>query len=75
MNADRWDPEMRAARQAMDEAAAQLPPVLLAEPFDVARAINEHLTMMTGQGGSQKIGLHRRHDCGSTDNGQGATHH
>ncbi|MCW3475178.1 alpha/beta hydrolase [Limobrevibacterium gyesilva] len=51
MRHDRWDPEMRAARQAMDDAAARLPPVLMTEPFGPSRAINERLAMMWGQGG------------------------
>ncbi len=53
MSDDRWDPEMRAARQAMDEEAAKFPPVSLDPPFGPSRAINEHLAMMWGQGGPE----------------------
>ncbi len=53
MSDDRWDPEMRAARQAMDEEAAKFPPVLLTPPFGASRAVNEHLAMMWGQGGPE----------------------
>jgi acetyl esterase len=48
---DRWDPEMRAARQKQDEAAAKLPPVLLTEPLGPHRAVSEQLAMMWGEGG------------------------
>ena len=52
MNDDpRWDPEMRAARQAMDAAAAQFPPVQLAEPLDQHRAVNDALQMSWARGG------------------------
>ena len=47
----RWDPEMRAARQAMDAAAAQFPPVQLAEPLDQHRAVNDALQMRWARGG------------------------
>lgn len=47
----RWDPEMREARRAMDAAAAAHPPVLLEEPIDAHRAVNETLTLMWAQGG------------------------
>jgi len=51
MNQDRWDPEMRAARQRMDAEAAKLPPVTLTEPLGPSRAINEQLAMLFGHGG------------------------
>ena len=47
----RWDPEMRAAKQAMDAAAAQFPPVQLAEPLDRQRAVSEALQMAWARGG------------------------
>lgn len=47
----RWDPEMRAARQAMDAAAAQFPPVQLAEPLDQHQAVNDALQMRWVRGG------------------------
>ena len=47
----RWDPEMRAAKQAMDAAAAQFPPVQLAEPLDQHRAVNEALQLAWARGG------------------------
>lgn len=50
-NDPRWDPEMRAAKQAMDAAAAQFPPVQLAEPLDQHRAVNEALQMAWARGG------------------------
>ena len=48
---DRWDPEMRAAREAMDAAAAKLPPVVLTPPFGSSRMVNEQLAMLYGHGG------------------------
>lgn len=47
----RWDPEMRAARQAMEAAAARFPPVQLAEPIDQHRAVNEALQAAAARGG------------------------
>ncbi len=47
----RWDPEMRAAKQAMDAAAAQFPPVQLAEPLDQHRAVHEALQLAWARGG------------------------
>ena len=47
----RWDPEMRAAKQAMDSAAAQFPPVQLAEPLDQHRAVSDALQMTWARGG------------------------
>lgn len=51
MSQNRWDPEMRAARQRMDAEAARLPPITLAEPFDASRAVNAQLAMLWGSGG------------------------
>ncbi len=53
MSGDRWDPEMRAAREAMDMEAAKFPPVLPQPPFGPARVISEHLAMMWGRGGPE----------------------
>jgi acetyl esterase len=47
----RWDPEMRAARQAMDAEAAKFPPVQLVEPLDRQRAVNDALQMVWARGG------------------------
>jgi acetyl esterase len=47
----RWDPEMRAARQAMDAAAAKFPPVEVVEPLDPQRAVNDRLAMAAARGG------------------------
>lgn len=53
MSDDRWDPEMRAAREAMDIEAAKYPPIALQPPFTQSRILNEHLAMMWGQGGPE----------------------
>ena len=53
MSGDRWDPEMRAAREAMDAEAARYPAVTMTPPFGPSRAINEQLAMMWGQGGPE----------------------
>jgi len=47
----RWDPEMRAARQAMDAAAAKFPPVEVVDPLDPQRAVNDALAMTWTRGG------------------------
>ena len=47
----RWDPQMRAARQAMDAAAAKFPPVEVVEPMDPQRAVNDALTRAWVRGG------------------------
>ncbi len=47
----RWDPQMREVRRIMEEAAAAHPPVLVEEPIDRHRALNEMLTLMWSQGG------------------------
>jgi acetyl esterase len=47
----RWDPEMRAARMAMDAAAAALPPLVVAEPLDPTRVVNDSLAMRWAAGG------------------------
>ncbi len=47
----RWDFQMREVRRVMDAAAAGHPPVLLEEPMDSHRAVNEMLTLMWAQGG------------------------
>jgi len=47
----RWDPEMRAARQAMDAAAAKFPPVEVVEPLEPQRAVNDGLAMAWARGG------------------------
>lgn len=48
---DDWDPEMLASHQAYLEAAARLPPIVLARPFDPQRAINDALAMTMAEGG------------------------
>jgi len=47
----RWDPEMKAAAAAYEKAAAEFPPIVLRQPFDGARAINEALNMRLATGG------------------------
>lgn len=47
----RCDPEMTAARRAMDTAAAKFPPVQIAEPLDQHRAVNDALQMTWARGG------------------------
>jgi acetyl esterase len=42
---DQWDADMRVVRQAMDAAAAQEPPTVMAEPFDACRIISERLAL------------------------------
>ncbi len=49
----RWDPEMRAVRARMEEMAARHPPVLLAEPFDAHRAVNDALNLPWAEGGPE----------------------
>lgn len=56
---DRLNPQMRAARHRMDEAAASLPPVTLELPLDASRAINDQLNLMWAQGGPA---MHRSED-------------
>ncbi len=51
MTADRLDPEMRAAQNIRDAAAARVPPVTLGEPWGPSRMINEQLAMVFGEGG------------------------
>lgn len=46
-----WDPQMRAAHDAMARAAQAFPPMRLAEPFDLLRATNEALNLPLAQGG------------------------
>ncbi len=48
---ERLDPEMRAAKQQADNAAATMPPVSLLPPLDASRAINEELLLGLSQGG------------------------
>ncbi len=48
---ERLDLEMRAAKQRMDTAAAELPPVTLAPPIDASRAINDRLNLYWADGG------------------------
>jgi acetyl esterase/lipase len=47
----RWDPEMRAAQRAHDEAAAAYPPIRLELPFEPQRAINDALNLISAAGG------------------------
>ncbi len=47
----RLDGQIREVRRVMDDAAAAHPPVLLEEPIDGHRAVNEMLTLMWAQGG------------------------
>ncbi len=47
----RLDPQIREVRRVMDDAAAAHPPILLEEPIDGHRAVNEMLTLMWAQGG------------------------
>ncbi len=63
----RWDAEMRAARLTMDEAAAAFPAVVVAEPLDPVRAVNDSLAMRWAAGGPKMaetrefwIGAHGR---------------
>lgn len=53
MTTDRWDPEMRAARERMDAEAAKYPPVLPQAPFDPHRAVNDRIAMLFGTGGPE----------------------
>ena len=46
-----WDPQMRAAHDAMARAAQAFPPMRLAEPFGLLRATNEALNLPLAQGG------------------------
>ncbi len=48
---ERLDPEMRAAKQRMDAAAAELPPVTLNPPIDASRVINDRLNQIWAEGG------------------------
>ena len=48
---ERLDPEMRAAKQRMDAAASELPPVTLLPPIDASRAINDRLNLAWAEGG------------------------
>ena len=50
---DRMNPDMRAAKQMMDQAAASLPPVTLLPPIDASRAINDQLLLQLAEGGPQ----------------------
>lgn len=47
----RWDPEMLAARERQDAYAATLPPMVMAPPFDAARAINDRIAAIWCDGG------------------------
>ncbi len=47
----RWDPEMLAFQQRMDELAAKMPPVTLSMPIDEARALTEALNLPLTAGG------------------------
>lgn len=51
MTASMWDPQMRAAHDAMARAAQAYPPMRLAAPFDKLRAINEALNLPLAAGG------------------------
>lgn len=48
---ERLDPQMRAAKQRMDAAAAEFPPVALAPPLDASRAISDRLNLAWAEGG------------------------
>jgi acetyl esterase len=50
---ERLDPEMRAARIAMDKAASLRPPVTLAPPLDASRAINDELALLLAESGPE----------------------
>lgn len=47
----RWDPEMLAFQQMMEERAAAQPPILAALPLDEARALTEALNLPLCEGG------------------------
>jgi acetyl esterase len=46
-----WDPDMRAARDLMELAAAKYPPVQVAEPLDDHRRVNDTLQLVWARGG------------------------
>lgn len=48
---ERLDPQMRTARQQMDDAAAELPAISLTPPMDASRAINDRLNLIWAEGG------------------------
>ncbi len=48
---ERLDPDMRAAKKLMDEAAARMPPISLMLPIDASRMINDELLLPLAQGG------------------------
>lgn len=48
---ERMNPDMRAARQRIEAAAAELPPVTLSGPLDASRAINDRLNLLWVEGG------------------------
>ncbi len=47
----RWDPEMLIAARAFDRRVAAMPPIVLREPFDTPRSINEKLNLPLTAGG------------------------
>ncbi len=49
----RWDPEMAAFTDRMDQEAAKYPPVRAAFPFEPNRRLNDILGMVTAHGGPE----------------------
>ena len=54
----RLDPEMAAFNAMMEVRAAALPPIRLAEPFDVPRALTEALNLPLAEGGPVMVAVH-----------------
>ncbi len=52
-NDPRWDTEMRAARLAIDAEAAAFPPLVVGEPLDRLRSLNDSLSLRWAAGGPQ----------------------
>ena len=56
---ERLDPQMRTARQQMDDAAAELPAISFIPPMDASRAINDRLNLVWAKDGPV---MHRSED-------------
>ncbi len=56
----RFDPEMRAAQLAQDEAASRYPPIQLTFPLEPQRAINDALVLLSAAGGPSMADIEDR---------------
>jgi acetyl esterase len=57
---ERIDPEMRAAKKRMDDAAAAMPPLSMLPPLDASRAISDQLQLPWAEGGPLMHGTEER---------------